>query len=101
MWCEDTLKPIFTVLEIKCQIREFLQDIYELEKTKGESEKTKQSKERFEKMLEHCEYLDKISNQNNAFQLTMRHQNGKLQVANRKIKELEKQIEANRKAFEA
>jgi hypothetical protein len=101
MWCEDTLNPALAIMSLKARIREFENDIFELERLKGKSEKTQASKERFDKMLEACEYLDKISNQNISYQLIMRQNNGRLKVANNRIKELEAQLEAVNKAFNA
>lgn len=101
MWCEDTINPALAIMSLKAHIREFENDIFEAERLKGSNEKTKASKERFDKMLEATEYLDRVSNQNITFQLLMRQNNGRLQVANNRIKELEAQLDATKKAFEA
>lgn len=99
-WVEDTLQPSIDLMKLKVSIRELIQDIEDHELKKGVTEKTTASKAKFEIMLDTCERLDKVANQNNSFQLAVKHAYGKISVANKRIIELETELKAIKEAWE-
>lgn len=97
---EDTLQPSFDLMSLKIAIREFIQEIYNREVVTGVTPKITESKAKFNRMLDICERLDKVANQNNTFQLVVKHSQIELHNAQMEILRLEKIIEANQKAFD-
>lgn len=98
-WVEDTYTPSFNILRLKVAIREMLQDVHNHEEKRGESSKSKESKNKFDKMLDLCESLDKVAMQNNTFQLIVKHSLLEMQHKDQEIYALKQEIEKINKAW--
>lgn len=98
-WVEDTLQPSIDLLKLKVSIRSLLQDVCNHEILKGETDRTRESKNKFDNMLYLCEKLDKIATQNNTFQLIVKHSQMQLSSAKLEIKVLKSKLESFEKAW--
>lgn len=96
---EDTTQPSFDIMNLKIAIRELIQDVEDHEKAKGITEKSKESKAKFNQMLDICERLDKVASQNNTFQLIVKHSLIELENIKGECKRLNDIISANEKAW--
>lgn len=99
-WLEDTLQPSIDILNLKHLAEDIKVDLKLFEDKKGETEASKKSMERINSMLEMIGRLDKIATQNNTFQLVAKHAQLKSWHLEQEIIKLNKEIEANKKAWE-
>jgi len=100
LWLEDTIQPSINLLLLRGLIYELLDDVSNFEGKKGVTELTEKSRLRIEKMIDYCEKLDKVANQNNTFQLIAKHTAIRETSLLVEIKRLKTLLEANKLAWD-
>ncbi len=100
LWLEDTIQPSINLLLLRGLIYELLDDVSTFEGKKGVTELTEKSRLRIEKMIDYCEKLDKVANQNNTFQLIAKHTAIRETSLLVEIKRLKALLEANKLAWD-
>jgi len=100
LWLEDTIQPSINLLLLRGLIYELLDDVITFEGKKGVTELTEKSRLRIEKMINYCEKLDKVANQNNTFQLIAKHTAIRETSLLVEIKRLKTLLEANKLAWD-
>jgi len=100
LWLEDTIQPSINLLLLRGLIYELLDDVSTFEGKKGVTELTEKSRLRIEKMIDYCEKLDKVANQNNTFQLIAKHTAIRETSLLVEIKRLKTLLEANKLAWD-
>ncbi len=99
MIVEDTILPSVHLANISVSLMMILNEVKQFEVKSGKTEKSKERVDKLLSMLKSCDYLSKLANQNNIFQLAMKHQDMKIKKLIEENKELKKELEAIKKAF--
>ncbi len=93
-WMDDTLDPAVNVLQLKLIAQELQNKLQSKELTRYVLQA------QLPKIIELASRLDKIASQNNTFQLVARHSSTALWHSQARVKQLEAELAASRKAWE-